>query len=76
MDAANATVDTASTRGTSAQPGVWRTGPIGRLYRLALTVLLGWTAVDLLMDGISGFSMPDTPRQSGFWRHQVASWAP
>lgn len=53
----------ATTRG----PGARRSGPVSRLYRLAIAVLLGWGVLGLLGEGLTGFSEAPVPRQPTLW---------
>ncbi len=52
---------------TSGAAGVWRTGPVSRIYRLGLAVLLGLSAYSLILAGPGGFSQPDSAAEPGVW---------
>ena len=68
MDAATKVTSThPSTPVNATRPRSWRIGPLSRILRIGLTVVLGWGVVSLLMDGIGRFSSPETPRQLDFW---------
>jgi hypothetical protein len=53
--------------GGSGATWVWRTGPVSRLYRLGLAVLLGLSAYSLILAGPGGFSQPDSAQDPGVW---------
>jgi hypothetical protein len=63
-------MDTPHARQEASDAGatrVWRTGPVSRLYRLGLAVLLGLSAYSLILGGPGGFSQPDTAQEPGVW---------
>jgi hypothetical protein len=51
----------------SGARGMWRTGPVSRIYRLGLAVLLGLSAYSLILAGPGGFSQPASAEEPGVW---------
>ena len=67
MDTAEETISRHAGTQVTARRGVERTGPVSRLFRLGLAVLVAWSAMGLVIGGVSQFSQPDIPRQVDFW---------
>lgn len=61
-------VDSHTNPGAEMQPiTAERTGPISRVYRVMVALLLGWGVVGLVREGIAGFSEAPVPAQPVVW---------